>query len=155
MSQECLCAWRSEDQVQDCSRLTGPQWAGEIPCVSPLILRSWRDPPPHPPLLYCPCLPPTPLGPTLRGVGLGGQEPSRLPEARWVGETPAVPLLILRSWRVPSPSVCLFSSSILPPSHASRTHEVVGGPREWRTRPRSPAGLPEPEWVGETLGALL
>ena len=34
-AQVCLCSWRSEDQVQDPSRLTGPEWVGEMLGVFP------------------------------------------------------------------------------------------------------------------------
>ena len=41
-----------------------------------------------------------------------------------------------------------------PPSHAPRMHEARGGPRGWKTRPRSPAAILGPKWAGEILGAL-
>ena len=72
------------------------------------------------------------------------QKPSRLPGAKWAGETPTVPSLI------PWPQmVCLSSSSpLLPPSHAPKTYKAGGGPGDQSTRPGSPAGFPGPKWVG-------
>ena len=71
-AQECLWPWRVEDQVQDLSRFTVPEWAGEMLGTFPTILQSWKAPP-YWPLFFFP--PPMPLGPIqperpLEGWGL-------------------------------------------------------------------------------------
>ena len=81
------------------------------------------------------------------------QEPSRLPRARLGGRNarctsphhlipegpPLLPLLLF-------PFLCL--------SYTPKTQTVKGGLLQRRTRPRSPAGFPGPDWSGETLGTL-
>ena len=78
-----------KDQVQDPSRLPGPEWAGETPSAPPLILEG--PSPTASPLLPHPHLPPRPQGPRQPRVGPQrvedlAQEPSRLPRADWAGD---------------------------------------------------------------------
>ena len=115
-AQECLWPWRAEDQVQDLSRLTGPEWEGEMPSLPPLILRSQRALP-CPPLLFSPRLPPMPLRPTRPGGALGGRRtwprsPAGFPGPDWAGEMlgmlppdPPSPRGSLQAWEpLPAPS---------------------------------------------------
>ena len=134
--QECLWPLRSEDQVQDPSRLTGPKWAGEILGPFTPILWSQRAPPLWP-LFFSP--PPTPSdaqGATWPvgawKVGDQTQKPNRIARAEWVGETPAAPPLIFQSRRAPPclPLLLFPAPPSLPPIGPMRLEGALenGGP---------------------------
>ena len=117
-AQECLRPWRAEGQVWDPSRLSGPEWAGEMlgafsPPTNPLILEG-----PYP---LASLLPPPPSYAPRTSVAWRwpwraedpAREPSRLPGANWAGQTlgtlppPQHPSLCrsLQAWApLPSPS---------------------------------------------------
>ena len=117
----------------------------------PSILQS-RSVPPHWPLFISPM----PLGPRQREGAPEGRRPD--PEAQQgsrghvrggnAGCTSPDPLVL--EGPPPPHHLPLLLSPLLCSSHAPRIHKAGGGPREWRTRPGSPAGFPGPEWVGET-----
>ena len=111
-------ALRAEDQVWDSSRLPGPEWAGEMLDAFPPIRRSWRVPPRWP-LFFSPppSYAPRPHG--QRGPWKAGDQtwkPNRLPRAKWAGEMPTRPPLILRSWGFPRHHLSPLSRSSLPPT---------------------------------------
>ena len=118
---ECLRPWRSEDQVQDPSWLTGPEWVGEMLGTFPPSF-SPRGPLPTGLSSSSPCLPPMPLeatrlegAPEARGPDPEAQQASR---GEWVGKTPFTPPLIPEG-----PSLSAFPPlpPLLPPSYTLRT----------------------------------
>lgn len=122
-----------------------------------------RHVPPDPPIPECPSLltplfllpPPSLLCPWdshgLRGPQKAGNQtwkPNKPPSAELVGEMPLALPLIPRP-KIPRHIHPSSSSPILPPTYASRTPTAGGCPGGKKTRPKSPAGLLGPKWVGE------
>ena len=117
MQQEGPQPWRAEEQVQDPSRLTGPEWVGET-----LGTSSQSSDPTGP--LPIGLSPPPPSFPPMPQDPQGWRGPWRMEDQAWEpsrllrpqvgeGEMPTMPPLILPSQRAPPTHVS--SSPHLPP----------------------------------------